>query len=220
MTIFKLGDRALKAGDDLFVPGEPSDAIYCLHGGWMCLYKPLQDGRRQILHFALSGAVLGFPPTEGTMTYGCQGLTDAIVSIIPRDNLSAMFREYPEVAMRVATIVSRDRDLAFDHLSDIGRRTARQRVAHLLLELFVRSRMQWPDHTAEEMFLPLTQEDIGDTMGLTGVHVNRVLRDLRQEQIVEFHYRRLRVINPDKLVDAAGVDPQLMFSWIARAATD
>jgi CRP/FNR family transcriptional regulator len=47
-------------------------------------------------------------------------------------------------------------------------------------------------------------------MGLTGVHVNRLLRDLRQERILEFHYRRLRVINPDKLVDAAGVDPQVM----------
>jgi CRP-like cAMP-binding protein len=154
------------------------------------------------------------------MTYSAQALTAATVSIIPRDNLSAMFREHPEIAMRFAWFVSRDRSLAYEHLSSVGRRTGRQRVAHLLLELFVRCRMQWPGHHGEEMHLPLTQEHIGDTTGLTGVHVNRVLRDLRRERIVEFHYRRLRVLDPDKLVDAAGVDPQLMFSWIPRDAPD
>jgi CRP-like cAMP-binding protein len=160
--------------------------------------------------------VLGFPPTEGAMTYGARVLTDVTVAIIPRANLSAMLRKHPEMAIRIATLVSRDRDHAFDHLSNIGRRTARQRVAHLLLELFVRARMQWPGHDADEMPLPITQEDIGDATGLTGVHVNRVLRELRDERIVKFHYRRLRVINPDELVDVAAVDPQLMFLWIPR----
>jgi hypothetical protein len=64
------------------------------------------------------------------------------------------------------------------------------------------------------MHLPLTQEDIGDATGLTGVHVNRVLRDLRRDRIVEFHYRRLRILNPDKLIDVAGIDPHVALSWI------
>jgi len=213
---FKSRDRTLTAGSDLFAPGKPSAAIYHLLDGWVCLYKLLQEGRRQILHFALSGAVLGFPPSRGGMTYSAQALTDASVSAIPSDRLPIMFAEHPEVAMRIAWLVSRDRSVAYEHLSSVGRRSGRQRVAHLLLELFVRSRMQWPSHDAEEMYLPLTQEHIGDTMGLSGVHVNRVLRDLRRERILEFHYRRLRVLDPDKLVDAAGVDPQLMFSWIPR----
>jgi CRP-like cAMP-binding protein len=217
---FKTRDRTLTAGSDLFASGEPSDAIYYLLDGWVCLYKLLQDGRRQILHFALPGAVLGFPPSQGGMSYSAQALTDATVSVIPRNNLSAMFGEYPEVAMRIAWLVSRDRSLAYEHLLSVGRRSGRQRVAHLILELFVRSRMQWPGHDTEEMHLPLTQEHIGDTTGLTGVHVNRVLRDLRREQILEFHYQRLRVLNPDKLLDVAGVDPQLMFSWIPRVISD
>jgi CRP-like cAMP-binding protein len=216
MTMFKSGDRVVAGGRDLIIFGEPCAVVYRLCDGWVCLYKPLPDGRRQIVHFALPDTLLGFPPTEGGMAYGAQALTDVTVSIIPRHGLAAMFREQPEMAIRIAALVSRDRDLAFDHLSNIGRRTARERVARLLLELFVRSRMRWPGYHTEEMLLPITQEDIGDATGLTGVHVNRVLRDLRQEQIVEFHYRRLRVINPDELLDAAGVDTKLAFSWLPR----
>jgi hypothetical protein len=64
------------------------------------------------------------------------------------------------------------------------------------------------------MQLPLTQEHIGDPTGLTFVHVNRVLRDLRAEGIVQFQYRRLRILDPDNLIDAAGVDPHLAMHWI------
>src|SRR3546814_14715698 len=66
------------------------------------------------------------------------------------------------------------------------------RVARLVLELFVRCRTQWPGNRIEEMYLPLTQEHIGDATGLTFVHVNRILRTLRKEGVVEFHPRRLR----------------------------
>jgi hypothetical protein len=71
------------------------------------------------------------------------------------------------------------------------------------------------------MLLPLTQEDIGDATGLTNVHVNRILRDLREEGVVEFHYRRLRIINPDKLADVAGVDPRVAVwrPWIDDSAS-
>ena len=74
--------------------------------------------------------------------------------------------------------------------------------------------MRWPHDRTEEIPLPLTQEHIGDATGLTGVHVNRVLRELRRERIVEFRYRRLRILNLDKLIDAAGVDPLVATSWI------
>ena len=115
--------------------------------------------------------------------------------------------------MQLAGLISQDRGLAYDHLSSIGRRSARERVAYLLLELFIRSRLQWLGHRSDEMYLPLTQEHIGDATGLTGVHVNRVLRDLREEGVAEFHYRHLRILNPDKLIDIAGIDPHVARSW-------
>src|SRR3546814_111707 len=68
----------------------------------------------------------------------------------------------------------------------------------------------------EEMHLPLTQEHIGDATGLTGVHVNRVLGDLKTDGILTFSYRHLSILDPDKLVDVAGIDPALLQSWIGQ----
>jgi len=168
----------------------------------------MEDGRRQILHFAIPGALLAFGYTKGsTATYSARALTDSVVSVIPPGGMERLCGKNPRIALQLAFLMSRDRSLAYDHLSSLGRRSARERVAHLLLELYVRCRTQWPGYRAEEMQLPLVQEDIADATGLTGVHVNRVLQDLRRQEIVEFHYRRLKIMNPDALVDAAGVDP-------------
>jgi CRP-like cAMP-binding protein len=211
----KSGDRTFKAGQDLFSLGAPCDAIYNLVDGFVFLYNILEDGRRQILHFALPGAVLGFHPARGAMaTFGAQALTDTTVCVIPHGELGPLSKRLPEIGLRLAWLMARDRSLAFDHLTSIGQRSARERVARLLLELFIRYRAQWPGNRIEEMHLPLTQEHIGDATGLTFVHVNRMLRDLRADGIVEFHYRKLRILDPDKLIEVADIDPQLAMSWV------
>ena len=218
---YKSGDRLVKAGQDLFSLGEPCDSIYNLVDGWVFQYNLLEDGRRQILNFALPGAVLGFHPARGAMaTYSAQALTDAVVCVLPHKAFAQLSREQPAIGLRLAWLVSRDRSLAFDHLTSIGRHSARERVAHLLLELFIRCRSQWPGHRIAEMHLPLTQEHIGDATGLTGVHVNRVLNELREDGIIAFRYRRLQILDPDKLVEVAGIDPQLTFSWIRKRPPD
>ena len=219
MTRFKSGDRKVRAGKDIFSSGEPCSAIYNLVEGWAFRYSLLEDGRRQILDFVLPGAVLGFHPEKGVKaTFGAQALTDAVVCAIPQENLASLSREIPETGMRLARLISRDCSLAYDHLISIGRQSARERVAHLILELFIRYRTQWPGHRPDEMHLPLTQEHIGDAAGLTAVHVNRVLRNLREEGVLEFHYRRLRVLNPDRLVEIAEVDPHLAIQWMHQLA--
>jgi CRP-like cAMP-binding protein len=210
----KSGDRRLDAGRDLFSLGEKRDAIYWLADGWAALYSVLEDGSRQILHFALAGAVLAFAPGR-IMTYSAQALTDIVVGVVSYDRLYELLPDHPELGMQLAWLVARDRGLAYERLSSLGRHSAHERVAHLLLELFVRCRMRWPGHRIEEMHLPLTQEQIGDATGLTGVHVNRVLRGLRNEGVLEFHYRRLRILNPDKLVEVANFDPHVALSWVA-----
>ena len=221
IAAYKSGDRQVRAGEDIFALGEPCDAIYNLVDGWVFLYTLLEDGRQQILHFGLPGAVLGFHPARGALTtYGVQALTDAVFCVIPRENLAPLIVEHPDVGMQLAWLMSRDRSLSFGHLTSIGRHCARERVAHLLLELFIRCRAQWPGHRIEQMHLPLTQEHIGDATGLTGVHVNRVLRDLKEDGIVEFHYRQLKILNPDKLVDVAGIDPHLLLPWTRRESSE
>lgn len=207
--------REVRAGRDLFQLGEKGEAIYHLVDGWVALYKLFEDGRRQILQFALPGTILAFVPTRGALiNYSAQALTNVVVSTISHNSLDRLTKEHPEAGIQLAGLISRGLSLAYDQLCSVGRRPARERVAHLLLELYVRSRMRWPGCRSEEMHLPLSQELIGDATGLTGIHVNRVLRQLRNEGILEFHYRRLCILNPDKLIDVAGIDPLIVASWI------
>jgi len=215
LASYKSGDREIQAGQDLFRLGETCDAVFNLVDGWVFLYNLLKDGRRQILHFALPGAVLGYHLMGGVRaTFGAQALTRATICSISHESLERLSKDHSGIGMRLAWLISRDHSLSYDHLTSVGRRTSRERVAHLLLELFIRYRSQWPGHRIENMHLPLTQEHIGDAIGMTGVHANRVLRELLNDGILEFHYRRLTILDPDRLVDVAGIDPQLAQSWI------
>lgn len=214
---YRDGDRRIEAGRDLFGIGSNGKTIFNLLDGWVAVYTLLEDGRRQIVQFALPGAILGvLPSRRASATVGAQALTDVVVSVIPLTALASHTRAEPEISMRLVRSLANDCNLAFDHLTSIGRRSARERVAHLLLELFTRYRAQWPGNRSEEMTLPLTQEQIGDATGLTFVHVNRVLSALRKEGIVQFHYRRLRILDPDRLIEVAGVDPEVVTAWLER----
>lgn len=212
--------RRVEAGSELFRAGERCDAISVLVDGWVALYDLFEDGRRQILQFALPGAMLAFSPLPGGIaSYGAQALTDVVIRTMPRDEFIGLCRDHAQLGLELAWWISQDRDLAYDHLAMVGRRAAHERIAHLLLELFVRCRLRWPGYRIEEMYLPLTQENIGDATGLTGVHVNRVLRDLRKGGILEFHYHKLRILDPDKLFDVAGIDIETATSWMRLASS-
>ncbi|CCA93133.1 Crp/FNR family transcriptional regulator [Novosphingobium sp. PP1Y] len=218
---YRSNDRYLKAGQDLLNLGEPCDAIFNLIDGWMFRYTILADGRRQILDFALPGAMLGLnSPLGAPMTFGAQALTDVVVCVIPHKALGHLSQHQPDLGLRLALLMARERSLSFDHLTSIGRRSAHERIARLLLELFVRSRAGWPGYQIEEMHLPVTQEHIGDATGLTGVHVNRVLRDLANADILKFCYRRLSILEPDKLMDLAGIDQELLQSWTGSGRSE
>ena len=96
----KSGNREFKAGCDLFTPGEKRDVIYRLVDGWVALYSLFEDGSRQILHFALPGAVLAFAPGR-VMTYSALALTDVVVGVISYERLYSLLREQPEVGLQL-----------------------------------------------------------------------------------------------------------------------
>jgi CRP-like cAMP-binding protein len=211
---YRQPDRRVVAGAQLFRPGEPCREIFELLDGSAFTYTLFRDGRRQILSFVLPGAVIGFHPAQDAITsYGVEALTDIVAAPYPI-TASHLFERHPELGMRLAWLLSRDLRLAFDHMASLGRLSAQERVARLLLELFVRHRMRWPAHQIEDLHLPLTQEHIGDATGLTGVHVNRMLRDLSKKGVLEFQYRRLRILDPDKLMELASADATALQSWI------
>ncbi len=113
------------------------------------------------------------------------------------------------MALRMACIAARDQVFAYQHLTSVGRRTARERVANLLLELFVRVRQSAPEASGDAIRLLLTQEHLGDALGLTSVHVNRTLRALREDGVLAIKRGALSILDPDRLAEEAGFDDEV-----------
>lgn len=199
--------RMVPAGQDLFVQGEACGEVFSILEGWAFLYELLEDGRRQILHFALPGDLLGFQPDTRALPFGAQAINDVALCVIPRARLIEVARQHSEVAFRLACIFSHDEALAYDRLTSLGRKTAEERMATLLLELFYRLRRRAPQAKGDVIRLPLTQTHIADALGLTPVHTNRTLGLLRQKGVIDYGNGVFRILSPRRLFAIAGIDP-------------
>lgn len=210
LEAYKTGERIFAAGTDFLEQGETNQEFFTLLDGWPYLYELLEDGRRQILDFALSDDVLGFQPEPAApLMYSARALIDISVCAFPRDSLLDFVRAHPDIGLRIACIAARDHHLAYNHLSNVGRRPAKERVANLLLELFYRIRLRSPKISGDGVPLLLTQEHIGNALGLTSVHVNRTLRSLREDGIVALNRGTLHIIDPDRLAEIAGFEAEV-----------
>jgi CRP-like cAMP-binding protein len=196
----------LEAGSEFLRLGETASEIFVVVNGWALLYALLRDGRRQVLKFALAGDILGLGNVTAVLPYTAQALTDLSVCVIARDRLMDACRIHPGLALTLLDAMSRDCGLAYEHLTSVGRCTARERLARLLLEIIRRARDGQPDLEASAIPLPLTQTQIGDALGLTAVHVNRMLGALRDEGIIALSRRTLCVLDETGLAAAAGAE--------------
>jgi CRP-like cAMP-binding protein len=211
----KTGERIVHAGKTIFRIGEPCRDAFAIRDGWVYLYALHADGGRQILHYAMNGDFIGYHPDRGAaITYGAIALTDVTVCVMPLAAIDAICRTDPGVGMRIAWMLARDLSLSYDNITSVARQCARERVAHLLLQLYVRRRTRWPESRGDVVELPLTQELIADTLGLTPVHVNRMLAALRRDGVLHFKLGKLRILDPDRLIDLAGLDPDIVSNWI------
>lgn len=201
------GARVFCAGSDLYRQGDFCSAYYILLNGWIALSVLLDDGSCQILDFALPGAVLGFQSgSDAPMYHSARCLSVVRVYPFPRRKLDAIIETNPRLAVLLCRQITADEARAHDHLSNLGVRSARERIARLLLETYVRVRRRLPVEPGETMQLPLSQAHIGQALGLSYVHVCRTLQILRQQKIVRFANHNLEIIDPPALVAAAGIE--------------
>ena len=188
---------------DLMVEGVSSTAGYVIDQGWACSYKLLRDGKRQILGFVLPGDHV----TETDLQSGGPGcsvaaLTPVVVRPCHASGLAQLRERHGQV--RQALDATRQLEMAMlrDHLVNIGRRNAYQRLAHLILELYWRLRIVGLAD-GNSFGLPITQEMIADALGLSNVHVNRTLRRLVDDGIACHSGDRLAILDRRALADIA-----------------
>lgn len=188
---------------DLVVEGVPTTSNYVIERGWACSYKLLRDGRRQILGFLLPGDYTAAAEVlSGCPTCSVLALTPVFARPCPITSLVAMressvhFRQALDRALQLNIATLRD------HLVNIGRRNAYQRLSYLILELHYRLRLVGlAEEAAYDM--PITQEMVADALGLSNVHVNRTLRRLSDDSIANLTGGRLTIGDWDALVDIA-----------------
>jgi CRP-like cAMP-binding protein len=170
----------LPAGTEIIRAGDDSPEIYTLYSGWAFRFKTLPDGRRQILNFLLPGDLLGLQAAMfDAAQHGIEALTDVQLCLLPRRKVWALFGEMPGLAFDVAWLGSREEGHVDENLTSVGRRTAAERVAALIVSLYKRAKVL--GLVVDETFsFPLTQQHIADALGLSLVHTNKTLARLRR----------------------------------------
>jgi CRP/FNR family transcriptional regulator, anaerobic regulatory protein len=209
-TEFRIGGagtqqiRRLKTGESLFLQGDKSRSIWVLREGWAFRYQSLEDGRRQIVDFLLPGDVLGIGASP-QMRYGVEALSPCTWITISRESFLARLSEEPELSVKVVNMLSAGQVRAFEQMTSVGRRTARERVAHLLFDLAKRVQGSASDCEEIEITMPLMLSHIGDALGLATETVCRCLGELKRAGILAFSAGRLEIRDLDGLSDLAGL---------------
>lgn len=199
--------RTFVAGRDLVRQGQSDQAAYILVSGWACSYKLLSDGERQIVDFQIPGDFLGLRSVLLHISdHSIEPVTDIEVTEVHVSDLLTAFAQTPRLATAVLWAASRDEAMVVEHLVNIGRRDAAERMAHFLLELGARAALVGLGSRAGYA-CPLSQYLLADALGLSAVHVNRVLRQLREAGMVTFRDGFVAFDDYDRLTNFAQFDP-------------
>ena len=195
----------------IFSQGDNNDRIYIVELGWGCISHELPSGQRQILDFALTGDVV-LPQSYGggaLETFVAQ--TELSLLVAPTKTFTVAAMKSPHLFSFTVEALTRNGAVIAQHLANVGRRSALERTAHLLLELT--ARLQRVGSVTRNSFeCPLTQYDLADALGLTPIHVNRMLRELRERKFLEFRQGRVRVLDHASLKKFAGFDGEYIES--------
>jgi len=194
-----------EAGEYLYHEGDVPEKAYTIYKGWVILFKDMQDGHRQILRFALPGDFLCYKVGNNKIIdHSAIAVSEATLCAFPIDRFRETISQLPELAFAISSITERTTQRCHTVLTTIASHSAETKIAFLLLSLFIREVSLNPANS-ECVPFPITQEDIADALGLTSIHVNRVLQVLRKDGLIECKNRCLRVHDIIALAERAKI---------------
>jgi CRP-like cAMP-binding protein len=194
---------------DLVREGENPEHVQLILEGWACRYQQLENGNRQTTAFLLPG---DFCDTHITlfneMDHSISTITECKVARIPRATIEALTAR-PGIARAFWWAGLVDEAILRAWIVNLGSRDALPRLGHLLCELY--SRLANVGRASNDtLVLPITQEDLGDALGLTSVHVNRSLRKLVAAKLIAYNRQDLQIVDFDALRHMAGFDSKYL----------
>jgi len=202
--------RHVGARHDLVREGDRARSVIAVLEGWACRYKQLPDGRRQIVSILTPGDLCDANfLLPGTMDYSVAAVTPCSFAEIDPAELEALAARSPRIATALRRHEMVTASTQREWTLTVGRRTASERVGHLICELFTRLKATGSTRQNECDF-PLTQNDIADATGLTAVHINRTLQELRSRGLIVVERRTLTILDLERLMDLSAFDPDYL----------
>lgn len=196
----------LGVGEHLYRQGEKPSSACTVYDGWLVLYKNTIDGDRQILRFALPGEFLSYKVgTDVVHDHSAQALSSVKLCSFPIPKITEEAGRFAELLVAIQSMNDTTMERCHSSIASIANKPAKARIAYLLLTLYARE--QSVRSTAESCIpFPLTQEDIGDALGLTSIHVNRVMQGLRAKGLLACQNRCLTILDQPGLIKVAQMD--------------
>src|SRR5215203_2124901 len=202
--------RFVDARRDVIAEGDCPRHVHLLLEGWACRYKTLPDGKRQIVGLFIPGDFCDLNIyILNHMDHSIGAITRVKVAMIGPDAMSALTVDRPRITQALWWHVLVSSAIQREWMLSLGQRSAYERLGHLLIELYLRLRVVGRAHDGQCDF-PLTQDDLADATGLTAVHVNRTLQDLRRDGLIELERRQLQILKLDRLMEVCMFNPNYL----------
>jgi len=196
------------AGADLVREGDRTDRSILVTHGFTTRYRVLADGQRQITAIHLPGDFVDLHSfLLRKMDHSVGALSNVRVVTFPHANLRLITERHPHLTRMLWLTTLLDGAIHREWIVAMGRRSALEQMAHLICELFTRLNLVGLAEFDREVNLPITQTELGDTLGLSAVHVNRTLQQLRAEQLIVWQGQSVRVLDWGRLTSVAKFDP-------------
>jgi CRP-like cAMP-binding protein len=205
-----LPEERSRAEVNIVVEGETPRSLFVVTRGMACRYRLMPDGRRQILTILLPGDLFGLPRfLLHPMDHSVAAIGPTRIAAIGREAAIDIIANHPRIGAALWWSVMQEEAMLRERIVALGRRSARGRVAYLLCEIVWRQRAVGiaEDHAVR---LPFTQTDLGDMLGLTSVHINRVLQGFRRDELITLDRRRLTLLDTERLQAIAGLTPEYL----------
>jgi CRP-like cAMP-binding protein len=209
-SLVSLRQQDYARGEDILNEGQKIDECHVLLSGLAARYKLLPDGERQIMAFLIPGDLCDaevFILDE--MDHSVAAISPTRCAVIPAGTMRELLREISPMSEALWWGTMTDLAVLRERIVDLGRREARERIAHLIYEMLVRYRIVGA--TGDDVMpWPITQDELADATGLSPLHVNRTLKQMREEGLIEFDRRTLKVADPGQLRGVASFNPNYL----------
>ena len=209
-ALAELGDGEVvrRRGEIFQREGEATNGFHLHVRGWVTSSIVLRSGNRLIQKVHLPGDMLGtpsmvLPEAADTLT----AVTESVTAFVPYERFGKLYETFPRLAALFTIATQMERLALMDALAMTGNASARERMARLLVDFH--TRLSPIDLVVDDGFhLPLTQEIIGDLLGLTAVHVNRTIRGLEEEGLLARQGHRFQLLDLPALRRLSSLPPR------------